>query len=88
MKADQFIASGTRIVADDVRFPNEALVIRELGGIVVEVRTAAPPKDTWTSEPADLHASEKQDFAPDVIVTNTFNNESLIAELKREWSKL
>lgn len=50
------------VVADDVRFPNERLAIRRLGGLVVEI--ARPG-----IEGGD-HASEVIDFQTDRIVIN------------------
>jgi hypothetical protein len=54
------------IVADDVRFANEAKAIRGRGGIVVRIER---PGAGSTSGHA--HASERMDFVPDRIIRNT-----------------
>lgn len=53
------------IVADDVRFPNEAAEIRRLGGIVVRIFTV---EDALNED--EMHASEMLDFEPDVHLFN------------------
>lgn len=51
------------IVAEDVRFPNECLAIRKLGGLIVEI--ARPGKEQGS------HPSEVIDFQSDRIVLNS-----------------
>ena len=55
---------GTRVVVDDVRFPNEAASIRGLGGLVIGLRRGTPDKSF------DGHASEAVRFEPDVWIDN------------------
>lgn len=60
------LAAGRRIVFDDVRFPNEADMIREIGGEVWQLtgRSAA------LSEGGLGHASERLEFAADRVLEN------------------
>ncbi len=53
------------IVADDVRFANEARAIRDRGGIVVRIERPG----AGSSSGGD-HASERPDFVPDRIIRN------------------
>ena len=55
------------VVADDVRFENEAAAVRDLGGRVILVQAAA------AAAPAASHASENLDLRPDLIVPNRFD---------------
>jgi hypothetical protein len=54
------------IVADDVRFANEAKAIRDRGGIVVRIERPGAG-----SASGHAHASERMDFVPDRIIRNT-----------------
>lgn len=54
------------IVADDVRFANEARAIRDRGGIVVRIERPGAG-----SASGHAHASERMDFVPDRIIRNT-----------------
>lgn len=54
------------IVADDVRFANEAKAIRDRGGIVVRIERPGAG-----SASGHAHASEHMDFVPDRIIRNT-----------------
>jgi hypothetical protein len=53
------------IVADDIRFANEAKAIRDRGGIVVRIERPG----AGSSSGGD-HASERLDFVPDRIIRN------------------
>jgi hypothetical protein len=64
-----------RVVADDVRFPNEADAVRELGGIVIGLRRGALVSEF------DNHASEAMDFEPDVWIDNNGTTEELYDKL-------
>lgn len=57
--------STSRLVFPDVRFDNEAALIRWFGGTVVEVQRPAATPDT-----VDNHRSEQLEVAPDHVVTN------------------
>lgn len=63
------------IVADDVRFPNEAYAIRDLGGVIIRVnRRQEVPQDT--------HASENPDAIPyNVMLYNDGTVEELHAQV-------
>lgn len=54
-----------RLVFPDVRFDNEARLIRWFGGTVVEVQRPAATPDT-----VDNHRSEQLEVTPDRVVTN------------------
>lgn len=54
------------IVADDVRFANEAKAIRDRGGIVVRIERPGAG-----SASGGDHASERMDFVPDRVIRNT-----------------
>jgi hypothetical protein len=54
------------IVADDVRFANEAKAIRDRGGLVVRIERPGAG-----SASGGEHASERMDFVPDRIIRNT-----------------
>lgn len=61
-RARASLDAGLNVVADDVRFPNEAEAIRALGGPVVRIERAGPV--------ASDHASEKQCVAFDRSIRN------------------
>lgn len=52
----------TSVTVEDVRFPNEAEAVREVGGILVHIERGAPV--------APSHASEIMDFAADIMIRN------------------
>lgn len=58
---------GYGVVVDDCRFPNEAEVVRSMGGFVIEIRGLVED-----DAPVGIagHASEAQDFDPDITVIN------------------
>ena len=66
---------GTRVVATDVRFSNEAAEIRSRGGIIVRIDNPRLPDD-------DAHASEQAMAAiePDAVVVNDLDICDLQAE--------
>jgi hypothetical protein len=64
------------VVVDDCRFPNEALAIRALGGVIIEIRRPGD-YDLLVS-----HSSEEQYFEADMRVLNEgFNRDVLFARL-------
>lgn len=65
----------TPIVCDDVRFQNEADVIRTLGGIIVRIQ-----RDDVT--PTSNHSSEAQDFPADVTLTNNGTTRQFMEKAK------
>lgn len=54
------------VVADDVRFANEAKAIRDRGGLVIRIERPGAG-----SASGGDHASERMDFVPDRIIRNT-----------------
>lgn len=64
------------IVADDVRFANEARAIRQRGGLVVRIERPGAASATGAS-----HVSERPDFVPDRIIRNTGDLTRLRADL-------
>lgn len=66
-RAKDVLAHGYGVVCDDCRFPNEAEVVRAMGGFVIEiVNTSAEPVAVGIAG----HASELQDFDPDIVILN------------------
>lgn len=64
---------GGRVVVDDCRFPDEADVVRRMGGIVVRL--------SGRGGIAGSHASEAQDFAADIEIGNAGSLDELQAWL-------
>lgn len=62
------------IVADDVRFPNQADHIREQGGRIVRIVPSPAPRPRWVNE----HPSETalDDYRFDAVLTNRFDAQS------------
>lgn len=58
---------GARVVVDDVRFPNEVSILRELGGRLLEIRR---PRTASMLLGSQIHKSESFDLDPDFIITN------------------
>lgn len=63
-RAMVILHGGERVVADDIRFANEAQAVRELGGAVVRLEGRSKGLS------AD-HASERFEFEPDMTLQNT-----------------
>ena len=61
---------GHGVVVDDCRFPNEADVVRAMGGYVIEI--IGPESVTDVGIPG--HASELQDFDPDITIINDLHD--------------
>lgn len=72
-------APGSRIVVSDVRFQDEANMIRRLGGKIVGI--IVPYKED-SYEHVDIHESENQIIECDAIIVNQKNN-SFYDELDR-----
>lgn len=68
------ITSGYNVVIDDVRFANEAKLIRDLGGKVIYIFRGDSKLPT--------HASEQMDFPIDFTVDNNFSKTVLYNQLK------
>jgi hypothetical protein len=69
-------------VFDDVRFANEAALIREMGGIVVHVVR----RDAARIETAG-HASEQVDFEADEVLDNNGSLDDLWEALQARWPR-
>jgi hypothetical protein len=54
------------VTVEDVRFLNEAVAVRQVGGILVRIERPDMPSIASTS----LHVSEEMDFVPDLIIHN------------------
>lgn len=67
------------IVADDVRFANEARAIRDRGGIVIRIERPGAGSISGGG-----HSSERPDFVPDRII----RNRGSLAELRAEIDAL
>ena len=72
-KTERIMADGGSVVTDDVRFPNEAAMIRDLGG---ELWRIERPGITYDGD----HSSEGglEDITPDQVIVN----DGTIAQLK------
>lgn len=88
VKAVQHRLYGASIYSDvvitDCRFPNEARMVRQLGGQVWQVvRPGHEPPRTG-------HASETtgDEFAPDVVIRNAGSLEDLRAVALKEWERV
>lgn len=66
-RAVELIEDGWQVIADDLRYENEAKVIRALGGAVIEIHNVNAPSEIGGIAG---HESESQDFDPDIIVIN------------------
>lgn len=63
--AERLLAGGHSVVAEDCRFPNEASVIRRIGGKIISIRT-----DEAIDPAIGSHVSETHDIEPDVKILN------------------
>lgn len=57
-----------KVCVDDMRFPNEAKAVREMGGFVIEI--VPSKRDALESVGIGGHVSESLDFDPDIVVIN------------------
>ena len=74
---DEALTDENGIVADDVRFPNEAEAIRAMGGIVIRIERAGAGSATGSG-----HASEGLTGGWDVVVRNDGTPEDLFASVR------
>jgi hypothetical protein len=65
-------------VFDDVRFANEAAMLRDYKGCIVRIER---PGDN----PASHHTSEDMDFDADVVIVNDGTEDDLIAKVASLW---
>lgn len=65
------------VIADDVRFENEAQAIHSLGGKVIRVTGNHSPEIGLT-ETAKIHASEN--LLPEAVADDTFDNDSTVEQ--------
>jgi hypothetical protein len=78
---DRRVASDTPhilAVYDDVRFQNEADMIRSYGGLIVNVQR---PLTKTTSDTTTNHASEQQEIEPDLVWHNDGTEEDFTAKV-------
>jgi hypothetical protein len=68
-------------IIDDLRFANEADMVRRRGGVVIQVIRPGTQKATAV----DSHASERLAFEPDVVLLNDGTPEDLYAKLAEWW---
>ena len=66
-EVEPLLNAGARIVVDDVRFPNEEAALRELGGVLVNVRRSL---DTVSDPEVYAHESEAYAYEADFTVVN------------------
>lgn len=71
---------GAWIVVDDVRFPNEAAVIREMGGVLIRIDRASEPRA------AAGHSSEEIAFDYDFVVKNDGTVEQFKQQIENTFS--
>ena len=75
------IRDGKRYVIDDVRFDNEAQLIRALGGIVIKIERKLPDPRSWWRKLLNLQHPTERGVAPHlidhVIQNNGYTSEML-----------
>jgi hypothetical protein len=73
VSANNALAWGQDVVVDDLRFPNEAEAVRELGGLIVRIERPGHPIDR-------SHESERcvADIRPDAVILNNGSYEDLV----------
>lgn len=62
-RIERLLAAGIPVAVSDLRFGNEAQMVRELGGTIVRIERDGLP-------PVEAHASERQPIAPDWMIEN------------------
>lgn len=67
-----------KAVYDDVRFQNEADMLRGYKGILIRIER---PHTATTSDTTTNHASEQQEIEPDLVLQNDGSEEDLFAKL-------
>lgn len=75
---DSEVEYNDRVVCDDVRFPNEAGVIRDLDGVIVRIERSLPPQLTGANE---AHESETHVIDADITINNDGSEEDLAIAL-------
>lgn len=65
-EVERLQAGGHNVVSDDCRFPNEAAVLRKLGGKIIGLRS-----DEALDPDIAAHASEAQHIEPDAKILNS-----------------
>lgn len=81
---------GGRVVIDDLRFPNEAAMIRRHGGTIIRIER--PGALAPSAAGAASHASEHQPITPDLTIRNAGHSpgalHEALADLVREAAKI
>jgi len=70
---------GAPVVADDLRFPNEAVALRALGGFVLRLRRQGRNASDHPSE------TELDGIQPDFTINNNGTPEELYGALREVW---
>lgn len=63
IQTKRLIDAGVNVVVDDVRFPNELLALKSIGGVLVEIQRPGHERST-------SHQSEEMQVTPDVVIKN------------------
>jgi hypothetical protein len=73
----------TSTVVSDIRFPDEAQMIRDLGGVIIRITRDRPPKDPKDPNTFSSHISEsgQDEISYDFIINNNSDIKSLHAEI-------
>lgn len=77
------VVEHSEVVITDCRYPNEAEMVRQLGGQIWQVVRPGhnPPRNGHASE------NDGSEFAPDVVIINNSTLDELRATALREWRK-
>ena len=74
-KVSELTSMNQGVVADDVRFLNEAKIIRDMGGVIVRMER---PSSTKTN-----HESEDQNFDADLVIENNDTIEKIFNSIPK-----
>ena len=72
------VEGSARAVCDDVRFPNEAEAIRNMGGVIVRIERSLSPQLAGVNE---AHESETHSIDADITIDNSGTQEDLATAL-------
>lgn len=73
--ANDVLESGGSVVVDDCRFPNEAAVVRKMGGDIIRL--------SGRGGISGGHSSERLDFVPDAVIENDGSIDDLYVEVEK-----
>jgi hypothetical protein len=83
--AEEASAYAHLVVVTDVRFENEAAVIRDRGGIVVEVYAQRATRLRRLGSLPPAHASEEIDFYIDAMIDSDTDGDSIVPAVVLDW---